>query len=91
MINQDFPYKAPGPDGIYPILLKEGLGVLLGPLTRVLRASITLRHLPQACGVRVVFIPKPGRNGHILAKNYRPIGLTSFILKTLERLVNRFL
>jgi len=86
------PYRAPGPDGIFPVLLREGLGALLGPLTRVLRASIALRHIPQAWnGVRVVFIPKPGKNGHILAKDFRPISLTSFILKTLERLVDRFL
>jgi hypothetical protein len=25
------PYKAPGTVGIYPILLQEGLGILLGP------------------------------------------------------------
>jgi len=86
------PYKAPGPDGIFPVLLREGLSVLLGPLTRVLRASIALRCIPRAwSGVKVVFIPKPGRNGHILAKDFRPISLTSFILKTLERLVDRFL
>lgn len=38
-------YKAPGPDGIYSILLKKGLVTLLGPLTKVLRASIALRHV----------------------------------------------
>jgi len=74
------------------VLLREGLSVLLGPLTRVLRASIALRCIPRAwSGVKIVFIPKPGRNGHILAKDFRPISLTSFILKTLERLVDRFL
>ncbi|KMQ81567.1 lian-aa1 retrotransposon protein, partial [Lasius niger] len=37
------PYKAPGPNGIQPILLQEGLKVMLGQLTKVFRASIALR------------------------------------------------
>jgi hypothetical protein len=41
--------------------------------------------------VKVVFMPKPGKNGHIYAKDFRLIGLTSFLLKTLERLVDRYL
>ncbi|XP_029162920.1 uncharacterized protein LOC114934411 [Nylanderia fulva] len=82
------PYKAPGPDGIYPILLQKELDLLIGPLTKILRASIALRHIPPAWSdIKVCFIPKPGRNGHILAKDFRPISLTSFILKTLEKLV----
>ncbi|XP_020298130.1 uncharacterized protein LOC109862474 [Pseudomyrmex gracilis] len=86
------PYKSLGPDGIYPVLLQEGLAVLIGPLTKIFRASIALRHVPQAwSGTRVVFIPKPGRNGHITAKNFRPISITSFVLKTLERLVDKYL
>ncbi|XP_020297157.1 uncharacterized protein LOC109861770 [Pseudomyrmex gracilis] len=86
------PYKSPGPDGIYPVLLQKGLAVLIGPLTKIFRASIALKHVPQAWGgIRVIFIPKPGRNGHIAAKDFRPINLTSFVLKTLERLVNRYL
>jgi len=42
-------------------------------------------------GGRVVFIPKPGKNGHILAKDFRPISLTSFLLKSVERIIDRFL
>lgn len=38
----------------------------------------------------MVFIPKLGRNYHVRAKDYRPISLTSFLLKILERLVDRF-
>jgi hypothetical protein len=43
------------------------------------------------CGlraVRVIFIPKPGRDSYELAKSFRPISLTSFFLKTMERLVD---
>ena len=41
--------------------------------------------------VKVVFIPKPGRNSYCGPKDFRPISLTLFLLKTLERLVDRFL
>jgi hypothetical protein len=38
-----------------------------------------------------VFIPKPGRNSYSGLRDYRPISLTSFLLKTMERLVDRYL
>jgi hypothetical protein len=41
--------------------------------------------------VKVVFIPKPGRNSHCGTKDFRRISLTPFLLKTLERLVDRYL
>jgi len=38
-----------------------------------------------------VFIPKPGRNSYSGPRDYRPISLTLFLLKTMERLVDRYL
>jgi hypothetical protein len=35
------------------------------------------------------FIPKPGRTPYELAKSFRPINLTSFLLKTMERLADQ--
>jgi hypothetical protein len=85
------PYKATGIDRIYPILLHEGLKYLVGPLTKIFRANIALRHVPQVWNTaKVLFIPKPGKYRHIYAKDFRPISLTSFLLKTLENLVDRF-
>jgi hypothetical protein len=40
--------------------------------------------------VKVVFIPKPGKATYGGPKDYRPISLTLFLLKTMERLVDRF-
>jgi hypothetical protein len=40
--------------------------------------------------VRVIFIPKQGRDSYELAKSLRPISLTSFFLKTIERLVDAY-
>jgi len=38
-----------------------------------------------------VFIPKPGRNSFSGPRDYKPISLISFLLKTMERLVDRYL
>jgi hypothetical protein len=40
--------------------------------------------------VKVVFIPKPGRASYEGSKDYRPISLTRSLLKTMERLIDRF-
>ena len=80
------------PDGIYPILLHEGLKCLVGPLTKIFRTGIALRHVPQVWKTtKVFFVTKPGKNGHIYAKDFRSICLTFFLLKLLETLVDRFL
>ena len=38
-----------------------------------------------------MFIPKSGRNSYGGPRDFRPISLTSFLLKTMDRLVDRFL
>ena len=38
-----------------------------------------------------MFIPKPGRSSYCEPRDFRPIRLTSFLLKTMERLVDKFL
>ena len=38
----------------------------------------------------IISIPKPG-NDHFNPLNYRPIALTSYICKTVERMVNEYL
>jgi hypothetical protein len=65
---------------------------LLGLLTKIFRASIALKYVLQTWrGTKVIFIPKPGKNSHTLTKDFRSISLTSFLLKSLERLVDNFL
>jgi len=36
-------------------------------------------------------VPKPGHNDYSQAKAFRPISLTLFLLKTLERLIDRYI
>jgi hypothetical protein len=83
------PFKAPGADGIFPALLQRGLSVLLPKLQELFRASFTLGYLPSEWRrSRVVFIPKAGRRPAEEARSYRPICLTSFLLKTMEKIVD---
>jgi hypothetical protein len=85
-------YKSPGMEWIFPALLQEGREVVVPYLVRMFRACLAAVYVPTAWSqVRVVFIPKPGRNTYSGPKDYRPISLTSFLLKTVERLVDRHL
>jgi hypothetical protein len=91
-INTFVPYKSPGVDGIFPALLQEGREVLIPYLIKIFRACLAMGYVPTIWHqVKVVFIPKPGRNSYCGPKDFRPISLTSFLLKTLEMLVDRFL
>lgn len=86
--NSFAPFKSPGMDGIYPVALQKGIELLVGPLCDLYRACIAYGYIPTCWRkVRVIFIPKPGKKSYYLAKSYRPISLTSFLLKILERLV----
>jgi hypothetical protein len=83
------PYKAPGMDGIIPIMLQQGFELLVGKLLMLLRASLALGYIPMSWRhIRVVFIPKPGKP-LTQAKSLRPINIMYFILKTLEKLLDR--
>jgi hypothetical protein len=83
------PYKSPGIDGIMPIMLQQGFELLGGKLLMLLRASLALGYIPMSWRhIRVVFIPKPGKPLS-QAKSLWPISLMSFILKTLEKLIDR--
>ena len=56
------PYKAPGSDGIYPVLLQKGMRVLALPLCKLPRACLAMGYVPDCWQeARVVFIPKAGR------------------------------
>jgi hypothetical protein len=41
--------------------------------------------------VKVTFIPKPGKHDYTAAEAYRPISLSSFLLKTMEKLIDRYI
>ena len=79
-------------DGIFLTLLQEGQEILIPYLIRIFHACLATGCVTAAWRqVKVVFIPKPGRNSYCGPKDFRPITLTLFLLKTIERLVDRFL
>lgn len=86
------PFKSPGIDGVFPALLQHGIDLLEPYLMQLFHYCIQRSYVPRLWRkVKVVFIPKPGKSDYTSAKSFRPISLTSFLLKTLERLVDWYL
>ena len=82
------PYKSPGFDGIYPVMLQKSLVTLGAYIIEIFKLSLKTGKLAkQWLKVKTVFIPKPGKTDYTIAKSFRPISLMSFMLKTLERLI----
>ena len=82
------PNKAPGPDGLKPIVFKYLPQNLIATLVIIYKACISLCHTPKKWReTKVIFLPKPGKDSYDVPKAYRPISLSNFLLKTLERLV----
>ena len=80
--------KASGPDNIPPRVLKECAMELALPLTIFFNFTLSRGNIPTDWKVaNVVPIFKSGKNN--LADNYRPISLTSVVVKTLERLIHK--
>ena len=89
-INKFKPYKSPGVDGIYPILLQKGQEILIPHLCRIFKACIAIRYIPIVWQkVTVIYLPKVGKVGDKTPKSYRPISLMSFLLKTLDRQIHK--
>ena len=79
--------KACAPDGVSPRLLKECHMELTPSLTRLFNYSLSRGTLPvdwKTANVVPVF--KSGEQTEI--DNYRPVSLTSMVVKSLERLIH---
>lgn len=91
-INSFNPYKSAGPDGIIPKMLQVTASRIAPLLVAIFRSCIRLGHIPTSWNkVKVVFIPKAGKANHCRAKDFRPISLSSFLLKTLERILDEYI
>ena len=81
-------YKAPGPDGFKPLVLKQLPSNAVEHLTRLYKASILLAYTPTAWREStVIFIPKQDKDDYADPRSYRPISLMSTLMKTLERVI----
>ena len=86
------PFKSSGEDNIFPAMLHHGLENMINLIAMIYRACIAYGYIPSVWRVvKVVFLPKPGKESYAFAKSFRPIGLMPVLLKGLERLVDRFL
>ncbi len=85
-------YKSPGPDELPPIALKNLDEGHLEIICLIYKRALATGTSPASWRkMRVVFIPKAGKDDYSVAKAYRPITLSNFILKGLERLIQWFL
>lgn len=90
-VNTFGPYKSPGMDGIYPKMLQESVTIIGNTLIDILNFCLENTYVPKSWReIKVVFIPKAGKIQHNTVKDYRPISLSSFMLKTLERILDEF-
>jgi hypothetical protein len=79
-------------DGIFPALLQERWEILVPYLVRIFHMGLANGYVPTAWHqVKVVFIPTPSKDTYGGPKDYRPISLTLFLLKTMERLADIFI
>ena len=81
---------ASGPDGLAAIFLKKCKAPLCGPLVQLWRDCIDLGITPwKLKEAHIIPIHKGGHQG--LASNYRPIALTSHIIKVFEKVMRNHL
>jgi hypothetical protein len=79
-------------DGIFPSLLQERRRIVVPNLVRIFHACLATGYVPAIWSqVKVVFTLKPSKNSYSGPTDFRPISLTSFLLKTMVRLVDGFL
>ena len=79
--------KSPGPDRLSPIIFKHLPNRIVNHLVYIYSACVLLQFTPTLWkNTKVVFIPKPGKSDYSEPKSFRPISLSNYLLKTLERL-----
>jgi hypothetical protein len=73
-------------DNIPPVVLRNCANALTGPITHLLRMSLSKGAIPDLWR-KVLVKPIHKKGNKKLIKNYRPIGLTCILSKVCERLV----
>ena len=80
--------KSPGPDGIKPVVFDHLPINFKLHLLFIFKCCVHLHYTPVLWkDTKVIFIPKPGKEDYSLPKSFRPISLSNYFLKALERLV----
>ena len=82
--------KAAGPDGIHGKVLKNCASTLARPLSIVFNISFATGCIPDEWKLALV-VPVHKKGDKNLVENYRPISLTSLVMKVFERCIQRVL
>ena len=86
------PMKAAGPDGIKPLVLQKLTVQLYIYISKLYRLAVMTGYAPKVWRMmKVVFLPKEGKKDYGQAKSYRPITLSNFLLKGLERIIQWYI
>ena len=79
--------KSPGTDNLKPTILKHLPHKMLNYIICIYKCTVMLEFTPTIWkDCKLVFIPKPGKERYDVPKAWRPISLTNYLLKALERL-----
>ena len=79
--------KSPGPDELKPIIFQYFPKNIISIITYIYKACISLSFTPTEWRkAKVIFIPKPGKKDYTIYSSFRPISLSNYLLKGLERL-----
>ncbi|KAL0201453.1 hypothetical protein M9458_004640, partial [Cirrhinus mrigala] len=82
--------KAPGPDGVTPACLKTCADELAPIFSQIFNRSLELCEVPD-CLKRSTIIPVPKKSKITGLNDYRPMALTSVVMKSFEKLVLAYL
>ena len=83
------PKKAAGPDGFSPIILQNLGEISLARLCSLYEACLHVGYTAKAWRTsRTIFIPKPGKKDYTQLRSFRPISLTSFLFKGMEKIIH---
>ena len=80
--------SAPGPDGFPAILLKKCRDALAPPLAAIWRTSLADGAIPTICKSATITPIHKGKS-RAVPKNYRPVALTSHLIKVFEKVVRK--
>ena len=80
------PRKAPGPDGVSPSTLRHCAEELTPVFTGIFNSSLESCHVPS-CFKTSTIVPVPKKPRITGLNDYRPVALTSVVMKSFERLI----
>ena len=81
-INKFQPFKAPGPDGLNPVLLQKDRNQLKRHYHVIFQACLRHSYVPSAWKEGTgIFLPEPVKESYFEAKSFSMITVTSFQLR----------